>query len=74
MPRWSTERGTQIIEVDCLVQTHFRKMLRNVLSFELSSGGLSDAYAVSIDAVLASLAEAVDCGVEVPEDGVAMAR
>ena len=48
-------------------------MLRNVLSFELSSGGLSDAYAVSIDAVLASLAEVVDFGVEVPEGDVAMA-
>ena len=48
-------------------------MLRNVLNLELSSGGLSDAYAVSMDAVFASLAETVDCGVEVPEDGVAMA-
>ena len=54
--------------------TYFRKMLRNVLSFELSSGGLSDAYAVSSDAVFASLAEAVDCGVVLPEDGVAMIR
>ena len=47
-------------------------MLRNVRSFELSSGGLSDAYAVSSDAVFASLTEATDCGVVVPDDGVAM--
>ncbi len=49
-------------------------MLRKVRSFELSSGGLSDAYAASSDAVFASLAEAKDCGVVVPDDGVAMMK
>lgn len=33
---------------------YLRNMLRNVLSFELSSGALSEAYAVSIDAAAAS--------------------
>ena len=47
-------------------------MLRNVFNFEVSSGGLSEAYAVSIDAVLASLAEVVDGVVEGAGDGVAI--